>query len=108
MRPQTYKRVLLRLPEHVIPHMPAPIKLADFLTDSYSLGGLSSILALSGIFILMRCHNLDYPDFYNSLYRTLQPSIFYAKHRARYFRLLTLCLTSSTLPAHVTTAFLKK
>ena len=86
--------------------MPAPIKLADFRTDSHSLSS-RAYLPLR-FFILMRCHNLDYPDFYNSLYRTLQPSIFYAKHRARYFRLLTLCLTSSTLPAHVTTAFLKK
>jgi len=108
MRPQSYKRVLLRLPEYVMPHMPSPLKLSDFLTDSYNLGGLTSILALSGLFILMRCHNLDYPRFYESLYSTLTPSVFYSKHRARYFRLLNLCLSSTNLPAYVIAAFLKK
>jgi len=108
MRPQTYKRVLLRLPEYVMPHMPSPLKLSDFLTDSYNIGGLTSILALSGLFILMRCHNLDYPRFYESLYSTLTPSVFYSKHRARYFRLLNLCLSSTNLPAYVVAAFLKK
>jgi U3 small nucleolar RNA-associated protein 19 len=108
MRPQTYKRVLLRLPEYVMPHLPSPLKLSDFLTDSYNLGGLTSVLALSGLFILMRCHNLDYPRFYESLYATLTPAVFYSKHRARYFRLLNLCLSSANLPVYVVAAFLKK
>jgi len=108
MRPHTYKRVLLRLPEHVMPFMHSPARLCDFLTAGYELGGLSSVLALSGLFILMRVHNLDYPNFYASLYRTLQPEVFHAKHRARFFRLLTICLSSPSLPAHVVGAFLKK
>ena len=108
MRPHVYKRVLLALPERVIPFMPAPRKLSDYLTDSYRLGGLGSVLALSSLFILMRVHNLDYPGFYRSLYATLEPSVFHAKHRARFYRLLTLCLCSRSLPAHVLAAFLKK
>lgn len=108
MRRETYKRVLYWLPEHVMPHLSAPLKLADFLTDSFDLGGLSSILALSGLFILMRCHNLDYPRFYDKLYQTLTPKVFYAKHRARYFRLLTVCLTAPQVPSYVAAAFIKK
>jgi U3 small nucleolar RNA-associated protein 19 len=108
MRPHTYKRVLLRLPEHVMPFMPTPQRLCDFLTSGYELGGLSSVLALSGLFILMRVHNLDFPGFYPSLYRTLAADVFHAKHRARFFRLLTLCLSSPSLSAHTTAAFVKK
>ena len=61
MATHTYKRVLLWLPEHVMPHMNTPRKLADFLTASYEVGGVTSILALSSLFILMQLHNLDYP-----------------------------------------------
>jgi U3 small nucleolar RNA-associated protein 19 len=108
MRPQTYKQVLLQLPEAVMPNMLSPLKLSGFLTESYDLGGLSSILALSGLFILMRLHGLDYPQFYDSLYRSLDPSVFHAKHRARFFRLLNLCLSSTSLPTYVVAAFLKR
>uniref|UniRef100_A0A7S2GHA6 CCAAT-binding factor domain-containing protein n=1 Tax=Octactis speculum TaxID=3111310 RepID=A0A7S2GHA6_9STRA len=65
-------------------------------------------MALSSLFILMQCHNLDYPDFYGSLYRALKPSVFHAKHRARFFRLLALCLSSTALPAYLICAFVKK
>jgi U3 small nucleolar RNA-associated protein 19 len=108
LRPSTYKQVLLRLPENIMPLMRSPLKLADFLTDSYNLGGLSSILALSGLFILMRVHNLDYPNFYAALYRTLTPAVFYAKHRARFFRLLTVCLAAKALPAATAASFIKR
>jgi U3 small nucleolar RNA-associated protein 19 len=37
----TYKKVLLWLPGNVMPHMGIPVRLADFLTDSYRLGGIS-------------------------------------------------------------------
>lgn len=103
-----YKRVLLRLPEKVMPHFQKPLLLADFLTDGYGQGGLNAILSLSSLFILMRCHNLDYPHFFESLYRTLTPTVFYAKHRSRYFRLLTVCLASASIPAYTLAAFLKR
>ena len=108
MHPQTHKRVLLRLPEKVIPHFPRPAQLVDFLVDSSLHGGLTSVLAFSGLFVLIRCHKLDYPGFYGNLFQLLQPSFFYAKHRARYFRLLALCLGASALPENVAAAFLKK
>ena len=108
MAPLTHKRVLLRLPEHIMPYLPNPLKLSDFLTDSFDLGGLTSTLALSSLFILMRLHQLEYPTFYERLYNCLEPSIFFAKHRARFFRLLTLCLSTGNIPSYVTAAFVKK
>lgn len=108
MAEEAYERVLLNLPEHVMPHLLHPLSLADFLSQSFSVGGLTSVLALSGLFILIQCHNLDYPDFFQSLYEIIEPSIFYAKHRARFFRLLDMCLTSSLLPSYVIASFIKK
>lgn len=54
MRPALYKRVLLFLPGNVIPYMPSPVRLADFLTSSYSIGGVTSVLALDALFLLMQ------------------------------------------------------
>ena len=86
------------------------------LTFSF-LGGVISLLALHGLFILITKHNLcvipfqfylspllcltignscrDYPDFYANLYRLFQPNIFYVKYRAKFLKLATLFLTSS-------------
>ncbi|KAL3702233.1 hypothetical protein R1sor_020255 [Riccia sorocarpa] len=44
-------------------------------------------MALSSLFVLITVHGLEYPDFYNKLYALLEPSIFVAKHRARFFEL---------------------
>ena len=74
MATHTYKRVLLWLPEHVMPHMNTPRKLADFLTASYEVGGVTSILALSSLFILMQLHNLDYPGELVLVYKSASES----------------------------------
>jgi hypothetical protein len=39
-------------------------------------------MALSGLFILMTQHGLDYPKFYEKLYALLTPAVFMAKHRS--------------------------
>lgn len=59
---------------------------SDFLTRSYDIGGVVSVMALSGLYILMTQHGLEYPNFYNKLYALLEPSIFMAKHRAKFFQ----------------------
>lgn len=66
---------------------------SDFLTRSYDIGGVVSVMALSGLFILMTKYGLEYPNFYEKLYALLTPSIFMAKHRAKFFevRLSTFC-----------------
>ena len=61
---------------------------SDFLTRSYDIGGLVSVMALSSLFILMTQHGLEYPNFYEKLYALLAPSIFMAKHRAKFFQVI--------------------
>jgi hypothetical protein len=39
-------------------------------------------MALSGLFILMTQHGLEYPKFYEKLYALLTPAVFMAKHRS--------------------------
>lgn len=102
-----YKEVLVTL-HSVIPNLSKPIMLCDFLTRSYDIGGVVSVMALSSLFILMTQHGLEYPDFYNKLYALLEPSVFMAKHRSRFFQLLDSCLKSSLLPAYLAAAFCKK
>lgn len=58
---------------------------SDFLTNSYNKGGLISVMALSGLFLLITEYGLEYPEFYNKLYALLEPSMFIAKYRARFF-----------------------
>ncbi|KAG9442560.1 hypothetical protein H6P81_018414 [Aristolochia fimbriata] len=103
-----YKEVLANLHQMVIPNMSNPVILCDFLTRSYDIGGVISVMALSGLFILMTQHGLEYPNFYEKLYALLTPTIFMAKHRAKFFELLDLCLKSSLLPAYLAAAFAKK
>ncbi|GAV84154.1 CBF domain-containing protein [Cephalotus follicularis] len=103
-----YKEVLVTLHQAVIPYLSNPIMLSDFLTRSYDIGGVVSVMALSSLFILMTQHGLQYPDFYEKLYELLLPSIFMAKHRANFFELLDSCLKSPLLPAYLATAFAKR
>lgn len=77
-----YKKILVQLPDEIMPHLVNPLLLSDFLTDSYGLGGVTSLLALNSLFILIQDYNFDYPDFYNKLYRLLiDPSLLSAKQR---------------------------
>lgn len=103
-----YKEVLVTLHEAVIPYLSSPIMLCDFLTRSYDIGGVVSVMALSSLYILMTQHGIEYPNFYNKLYALLEPTIFMAKHRGKFFQLLDSCLKSSLLPAYLAAAFCKK
>ncbi|GAU51289.1 hypothetical protein TSUD_247240 [Trifolium subterraneum] len=103
-----YKEVLVNLHQAVFPHLSNPIMLCDFLTRSYDVGGVVSVMALNSLFVLMMDHGLEYPNFYEKLYALLVPSIFMAKHRARFFELLDSCLKSNLLPAYLAASFAKK
>ncbi|KAL3850885.1 hypothetical protein ACJIZ3_012767 [Penstemon smallii] len=103
-----YKEVLVMLHQTVIPHLSSPIMICDFLIRSYDIGGVVSVMALNSLYILMTQHGLEYPNFYNKLYGLLEPSIFIAKHRAKFFQLLDSCLKSPLLPAYLAAAFCKK
>lgn len=105
---EVYKEVLFYLHQAVIPYLSNPVMLCDFLTRSYDIGGVVSVMALSGLFMLMTKYGLEYPNFYEKLYALLIPSIFMAKHRAKFFELLDSCLKSPLLPAYLASAFTKK
>ncbi|EEF31250.1 nucleolar complex protein, putative [Ricinus communis] len=103
-----YKEVLISLHQAVIPYISNPLMLCDFLTRSYDIGGVVSVMALSSLFILMTQHGLEYPNFYEKLYALLLPSVFMAKHRSKFFQLLDSCLKSPLLPAYLAAAFAKR
>ncbi|CAH9106725.1 unnamed protein product [Cuscuta epithymum] len=103
-----YKEVLVSLHQAIIPYLSNPTMLCDFLTRSYDIGGVISVMALSSLFILMTQHGIEYPKFYDKLYALLETSVFMAKHRAKFFQLLDSCLKSPLLPAYLAAAFCKK
>ncbi|KAL7437418.1 hypothetical protein ACHAXH_004892 [Discostella pseudostelligera] len=117
--PRTQKRVLQHLSTYVLSVCPSPLRFAEYFTTSFKGGttvsnngfnnSLASILSLHGLFILMLDHQLEYPQFYNSLYQLLHPRILYTKHRSRFLRLLSKSLSSnSMLPAYVVASFCKR
>ncbi|KAI3947819.1 hypothetical protein MKX01_034484 [Papaver californicum] len=103
-----YKEVLIALHDKVVPFLSNPVMLCDFLTRSYAIGGVVSVMALSSLHILMTKHGLEYPEFYPKLYTLLVPSVFMAKHRAKFFELLDSCLKSNMVSAYLASAFAKK
>lgn len=108
------KMALQFLPSHILPHVPNPLLFADFFMQAYQYTGSSSssvisVLSLDGLFLLMTQYGLEYPLFYTSLYRLLQPSVLYVKYRTKFLELLTKCLVANDmLPGHLVAAFVKR
>ncbi|KAI9925019.1 hypothetical protein AWENTII_006658 [Aspergillus wentii] len=106
---QSQRKALLRIMVHSIePWFNRPELLMDFLTDSYNVGGATSLLALSGLFYLIQEKNLDYPQFYQKLYSLLDADLLHSKHRSRFFRLMNTFLASTHLPATLIASFIKR
>ncbi len=103
-----FKASLGRLTDHILPHMEQPLLLCDLLSNAFSRGGATALLALSGLFQLIVRHNLDYPHFFEQLYSLLEPNIFLVKYRARFFELTSLFLSSPMLPASTAAAFVRR
>ncbi|KAF9111800.1 hypothetical protein BGX27_004404 [Mortierella sp. AM989] len=103
-----YKKTLLIVHKRIIPHLPQPTVLMDFLTDSYNAGGAVSLLALKGLFVLITEHNLDYPDFFKKLYMLFDRNLMHVKYRARFFSQVDIFLSSPLLPAQLVAAFIKR
>jgi len=99
------------LPTNILPKVPQPLRFSDFFVRAYSPGngGVTSLLALDGLFYLMTEHGLEHPRFYESLYTLVQPQALGAKHRGRFLELLTKCLCrNEMLPAHIVASFVKR
>ena len=102
------KRVLEIMSEQIAPCFLKVELLMDFLTDSFNVGGSTSLMALSGLFYLIQHKNLDYPQFYIKLYSLLNEDMMHSKHRSRFFRLLSTFLGSTHLPAKLVSSFIKR
>ena len=102
------KSVLGIMTQRVVPWFVKIELLMDFLTDSYNVGGATSLVALSGLFYLIQEKNLDYPSFYRKLYSLLDSGLLYSKHRSRFFRLLDTFMSSTHLPAALVASFIKR
>jgi len=105
---EQYKRSLIMLNEKVLPLLPKPVLMTDFLLGSFSTGGAISMLALSGVFTLMVNYNLDYPDFYKKLYELFRVEVFHVKYRARFFHLANMFLSSTHVPESLVASFAKR
>ncbi|RWS28192.1 nucleolar complex protein 4-like protein, partial [Leptotrombidium deliense] len=103
-----YRKILIILDDHVMPHFRNPLTLSDFLINSFNVGGCVSLLSLSSLFILIQKCNLEYPDFYKKLYSLFEPDILYVKYRARFFFWADVFLTSTHLPEYLVAAFIKR
>jgi U3 small nucleolar RNA-associated protein 19 len=102
------KSILSTFSHQIAPWFAQPEMLMDFLTDSYNVGGATSLLALSGLYYLISEKNLDYPSFYLKLYSLLDAGLLHSKHRSRFFRLLDTFMSSTHLPAALVASFIKR
>jgi U3 small nucleolar RNA-associated protein 19 len=102
------KSILTVFSYQIAPWFQQPEMLMDFLTDSYDVGGATSLLALSGLYYLISERNLDYPSFYLKLYSLLDEGLLHSKHRSRFFRLLDTFMSSTHLPAVLVASFIKR
>lgn len=108
MTPAQHKTVLRHIPDLVMPHLDQPLLLADYLTRSYECGGVTAVLALESLFNVILKHNLDYPQFFRSLYRLCTVEVFSAKYRTKFMKLLNASLKSVNLTAYVVASFIKR
>ncbi|KAH6902660.1 ribosome biogenesis protein Noc4 [Coprinopsis sp. MPI-PUGE-AT-0042] len=91
-------RVLNILHAHILPHLTRPILVMDWVGNCVDMGGSVGLLALNGLWGLMKGYNLDYPSFYTRLYAFLDRDVLHLKHRARFFRLTEVFLSSTDSP----------
>lgn len=103
-----HKIALKHLPEFVINYLDEPLLVSDYLTRSYDSGGVVSVLALESLFQLIVKYNLDYPNFFTSLYNLCTTEVFSARYRSKFVKLLNASLKSTNLPSYVIASFVKR
>ncbi|KXN84634.1 hypothetical protein AN958_12234 [Leucoagaricus sp. SymC.cos] len=101
-------RVLNIMHRGILPHLTRPVLVMDWISACVDYGGSVGLLALNGLFILMKDYNLDYHSFYTRLYAFLDRDVLHLKHRARFFRMTELFLSSTHLPATLLASFIKR
>lgn len=104
-----HKKIITLLDENRMKFMSRPSLLADYFSEAFKNGGVVGLLSLSGLFYLMRKHNLEYKSFYDKLYFLLSPELFgLCKYRRRFLKLLTLFMKSTHISDSAYASILKK
>lgn len=112
------KELLLSLNKNIFDNIENPLILSDYLIEIYENTNEFDIktLSLSGLFILITKYKLDYPAYYNMLYRTISliaydntglKTIFDTEHKARFIKILELSLKNPSVPIIVILSFIK-
>ncbi|KAL1685980.1 CBF/Mak21 family-domain-containing protein [Schizophyllum commune] len=92
----------------VLPHLTRAVLVMDWIAACVDYGGSPGLLALNALFVLIKEYNLDYPFFYKRLYAFLDRDVLHLKHRARFFRMAEVFLSSTHLPATLLASFVKR
>ena len=113
--------ILYDMPDKILPFFVRPIRLVDFFVHAYDEDNNGSdlskdksniltrrLLALHGLFYLMRHYNLDYPNFYSKLYGLISYELLHQACKKKIFFLYDLFLSSSHLPLYLVAAFVKR
>ena len=109
MTDREHRKVLGFFDEEKMKFMTRPTLLADYFSESFNNGGLVGLLSLSGLFYLMRKHNLEYPSFYDKLYTLLTPELFAAcRYRKRFLKLISTFMRSTHVSDSAYASILKK
>ena len=110
-----HKIILKHISKYVINDLVNPLLLADYLTNCYNFGYSNnnqsiviSIFALESLFHLIITYNLDYPNFFLSLYNLCNKEIFEIKYRNNFMDLLSKSLQSNNLSIYIVSAFIKR
>lgn len=104
-----HKKIINLFDEDRMKFMTRPSLLADYFTEAFKNGGVVGLLSLSGLFYLMRKHNLEYRSFYDKLYSLLSPELFgLCKYRRRFLKLISLFMKSTHISDSAYASILKK
>ncbi|KIK63184.1 hypothetical protein GYMLUDRAFT_41509 [Collybiopsis luxurians FD-317 M1] len=101
-------RALNVMHRSVLPFLTRPVLIMDWVGECIDYGGTVGLLALNALYVLMKEYNLDYPSFYPRLYTFLDKDVLHLKHRARFFRMSELFLSSTHLPLTLLASFIKR
>jgi hypothetical protein len=112
------KELLLSLNKNIFDNIENPLILSDYLIEIYENTAEFDIktLSLSGLFVLITKYKLDYPAYYNMLYRTIGlisydsngvKTIFDTEHKSRFIKILELSLKNPSASVIVILSFIK-
>jgi hypothetical protein len=85
-----------------------PLLLADYLTSCYSFGGILSILSLEMLLHLIINYNLDYPNFFQSVYALCNVTMMESKYAVKFLSFLSICVKSSNISEVLIFSFVKR